>query len=219
MKVFVIGAHGEIGHQVVEKLQVAREYEAVAMVRKEEQLKALKKAGVTTVLGNLEDSIDALAQAAEGAQAMVFAAGSGGKTGADKTILVDLNGAVKAVEAAKKAGIKRFIIVSAIGAQQWLEPHPSWLDQLDAYYAAKFYADEWIKNSDLDYTIIRPGTLTNDQPTGKVTLAETLEHPASISRTDVAELIVSALAEPKTIQRSFDVVNGPVKIATALNQL
>ncbi|HLQ40590.1 MAG TPA: SDR family oxidoreductase [Tetragenococcus sp.] len=219
MKILVIGANGQIGSQLVEKLQASDAHEALAMVRKKEQEERFLTQGISTVVADLEDTIEELAKAVKGVDAIVFAAGSGGKTAADKTILIDLNGAVKAMEAAKKAGVKRFVIVSAIGTQQWLEPHPSWLDQLAPYYAAKFYADEWLQQSGLDYTIVRPGALTNDAPTGKVEIAATLDQPAPISRCDVADLIVALVDQKQTINKSFDVINGSTKITAAIKNI
>ncbi|GAA3017020.1 SDR family oxidoreductase [Tetragenococcus solitarius] len=219
MNVLVIGANGNVGRLVIEKLQASENNTPIAMLRKKEQVENFKKQGIQTVLADLEDTVEEIAQAANGADAIVFTAGSGGNTGADKTMFVDLDGAVKSIEAAKRAGIKRFIIVSAMGSQQWLDPHPEWLEELGPYYPAKFYADQWLKNSDLDYTIVRPGLLSDDSPEGKIKLAKTLVERGKITRSDVAQIVVDSLADDNTIKKEFDVINGETQIQEALKDL
>lgn len=219
MNVLVIGANGNVGRIVIEKLQASENNSPIAMLRKKEQVENFKKQGIETVLADLEDTVEEIAQAANGADAIVFTAGSGGNTGADKTMFVDLDGAVKSIEAAKRAGIKRFIIVSAMGSQQWLDPHPEWLEELGPYYPAKFYADQWLKNSDLDYTIVRPGLLSDDSPEGKIKLAKTLVERGKITRSDVAQIVVDSLADDNTIKKEFDVINGETQIQEALKDL
>lgn len=219
MNVLVIGANGNVGRIVIEKLQASENNSPIAMLRKKEQVENFKKQGIQTVLADLEDTVEEIAQAANGADAIVFTAGSGGNTGADKTMFVDLDGAVKSIEAAKRAGIKRFIIVSAMGSQQWLDPHPEWLEELGPYYPAKFYADQWLKNSDLDYTIVRPGLLSDDSPEGKIKLAKTLVERGKITRSDVAQIVVDSLADDNTIKKEFDVINGETQIQEALKDL
>ncbi|AYW48643.1 NAD(P)-dependent oxidoreductase [Tetragenococcus osmophilus] len=222
MNVLVIGAHGSVGNLVVDKLQENSQHTPIAMVRKKEQQESFQNQGVKTVLADLEDPIDTLVQAASGADAIVFAAGSGGSTGADKTMFVDLDGAVKSVEAAKKANIDRFVIVSAMGSQQWLEPHPEWLEKLGPYYPAKFYADQWLKNSGLNYTIVRPGLLSDDEAKDKIQVADTPDafgDQTDITRSDVAQIVVESLANEHTKKKEFDVVNGDTKISEALDQL
>src|SRR5699024_1253914 len=119
---------------------------------------------------------------------------SGGKTGSDMTILDDLDGAVKSMQAAEIAGVKRYVMVSAIFA----EDRTKWIS-IKPYYAAKFYADEWLRHrTALDYTILEPGALTFEPGTGQVT-TKIPEEGGSISRTDVAAAIVASLQQDKTI--------------------
>lgn len=213
MKVLIIGANGQIGKHIINLLKESNDYSVKALVRKPEQAEAFIKSGVEAVVANLEGSVDEIAGAAAGCDAIVFTAGSGGKTGADKTLLVDLDGAVKAVEAAEKEGIKRFLMVSAIQAHR----RENWSEAIKPYFVAKHYADRVLEQSSLNYTIIRPGGLTNEPGTGRVSAAENLER-AKIPREDVAATIVAALAEEKTIKRSFDLVSGETRIAEALNR-
>jgi len=220
MKVLVIGAHGSVGKILVKKLQESQNHFPIAMVRKKDQLEDFKEQGVEAVLADLEGSISDISQAAKNADVIAFTAGSGGSTGADKTMSVDLDGTVKAVEAAKDAGIDRFVIVSALGSQQWLEdPHPDWLDQLGPYYPAQFYVDQWLKNRGLDYTIVRTGLLSDDEAAGKVKLAKTLVESGKITRSDVAQIIVDSIDNDDTRKKEFDVINGDTPIKEALKEL
>lgn len=214
MKVLVAGAHGQIGQHLVKKLVEHPNFSVRAMIRKEEQKEELQKLGAKPVLASLLGSVEQIAHAAEGCDAIVFTAGSGGSTGFDQTLLIDLDGAVKTIEAAEKAGIKRFIMVSALQAQN----RENWNEQIKPYYAAKHYADKSLENSSLDYTIVRPGGLTNEKATGKITAAVNLKG-GMIPREDVASVIVAALENEHLIKRSFDLVSGDETIEAALNKI
>lgn len=217
MNVLVIGANGQIGHHVIKKLQEAESYTPIAMVRKEEQKDKFEARGVNSVIADLEDSIESIENAMKNVDAVVFTAGSGGHTGADKTMLIDLDGAVKAMKASKRSEVKRFVIVSAIGSHKFHIDHSN--SGAKSYYrAAKYYADVWLENSGLDYTIIRPGILTNDEGTGQVKAARDLERD-EIPREDVAEAIIASLENEGTIGKDFDMVGGLTPIAEALKEL
>ncbi|MDN3233095.1 SDR family oxidoreductase [Priestia megaterium] len=219
MNVLVIGANGKIGERLVRQLQESKKHNPIAMIRKEEQLKKFEEQGVKTALVDLEGSIDDIANVAKDADAVVFTAGSGGHTGPDKTMLIDLDGAIKSMKAAQQASVKRFIMVSGIGVHGWHDTnHLDWMDSSPVYSAAKYYADAWLERSDLDYTIIRPGSLTNDIGTGKVTVADDLPHK-QISREDVASAIITSLENNETIGKSFDMINGEIPILEALKTL
>lgn len=219
MNVLIIGANGQIGQHLVRKLQESSEHNAIAMVRKKDQTTKFKEQGVKTALVDLGGSIEAIAEAAKGVDAVVFTAGSGGHTGADKTMLIDLDGAIKSMKVAKQAGVKRFVIVSGIGVHRWHDKnHLEWMDSIPYYSAAKYYADIWLEGSGLDYTIIRPGSLTNDPGTGKVEVAEDLEHE-QISREDVASAIIASLENDQTTGKAFDIVRGETPIEEVLKTL
>ncbi|MEK3734983.1 MULTISPECIES: SDR family oxidoreductase [Paenibacillus] len=211
MNVLIIGANGQIGQHLVRQMQQSAELNPIAMVRKEEQKAKYEQQGVQTALVDLEGSIDHIASAAQGADAIVFTAGSGGHTGADKTMLIDLDGAIKSMEAAKQAGIQRFVMVSAIGVHH----REKWMASAPHYSAAKYYADMWLMRSGLDYTIIRPGGLTNEPGTGKVKAAADVER-GNIPREDVASTILAALADPSTMGKAFDLISGDTPIEQAL---
>jgi len=214
MKVFVIGANGQIGKHVVKILKDSKEHTVTAMVRKEAQAEELQQAGVKTVVANLEGSVDELQKAMNGSDAVIFTAGSGGSTGADKTILVDLDGAIKSVEAAEREGVSRFVMVSALQAHN----RENWGEKIRHYYAAKHYADKALMNSGLTYTIVRPGGLLNEPGTGKVTASENLVMK-TIPREDAARTVVESLNEKNTYNRGFDLLSGETDITEALKNI
>jgi len=212
VKVFLIGANGQVGRHIVYLLQASNEHSIKAMVRNEQQAEAFKQSGVDAVVANLESSVDDLAKATEGCDAVIFSAGSGSKTGPDKTLLVDLDGAVKSMEAAEKVGANRYVMVSAIQAHN----RESWMDSpIKPYMVAKHYADRMLASSSLNYTIVRPGALLNEPGTGKVQLAVNLQRGA-IPREDVAKTVVAVLNEENTFRRSFDIISGDTAIEEAL---
>ncbi|OMF63921.1 SDR family oxidoreductase [Paenibacillus sp. FSL R5-0766] len=214
MNVLVIGANGQIGKFVVEQLAQEGKHKVTAMIRKPEQADALKELGADVVIGDLEGSVEDLAEAMKDNNAIVFTAGSGGSTGQDKTLLIDLDGAVKTMEAAEQQGISRYILVSAYGADQ----REKWSESIKPYYVAKHYADRVLFASDLNYTIIRPGGLKNEPGTGKIAVGTDLE-PGSIPREDVARVIVASLQEEKTYRMAFDLIAGEHPVEDALGKL
>lgn len=209
MKVFVIGAHGNVGHLVVSQLKMAG-HEVTAGIRKPEQKESFEEEGIETVHVDLLDKPEALAVNLDGYDAVVFSAGSGGKTGDDMTMLIDLDGAVKSMQAAEIAGVKRYVMVSALFA----EDRNRW-NNIKPYYAAKFYADEWLRyRTGLDYTILEPGRLTFDEGTGKIN-TDGIEGGA-IPREDVAAAVVASLTTPETIKKTIPMVSGQNGIKDAL---
>jgi uncharacterized protein YbjT (DUF2867 family) len=215
VKVFVIGANGQIGKHVVRILKDSKEHTVTAMVRKEAQTEELKQAGVDAVVANLEGSADELQEAMAGNDAVIFTAGSGASTGADKTMLIDLDGAIKSVEAAEKAGVTRFIMVSALQAHN----RENWGETPSHYYVAKHYADRALMNSGLTYTIVRPGGLLNEPGTGKITAAENLREMKTIPREDVASTVIESLNEKHAHNKGFDLLSGETEIADALKNV
>ena len=214
MNVLVVGAHGQIGKKVVEQLQASEQHTVRAMVRKEEQVEEFKSKGIVANLADLEGSVADIKGAMKDIDAVVFTAGSGGATGYDKTILIDLDGAVKTIEAAEQAGVKRFIMVSSIASNH----REKWSNEMKPYMATKYYADQMLEKSSLDYTIFRPGMLKNDSGTGKIQLGK--ETPIkSIPREDVASTIVSALDHSNLSRKAFDLISGEIDINKALDQL
>lgn len=214
MKVVIIGANGQIGQHVVKELQRSDTHTVTAVVRKEEQAQKLKANNIQAIVADLEGSVDDLAKAITGADAVIFIAGSGGHTGPDKTLLIDLDGAVKTMEATKQVGIDRYIMVSAYGADK----RQNWNEGMRPYYVAKHYADRLLEASGLNYTIVRPGGLVNEPSTGKIAVGAEAK-PSTITREDVAHTLIATLENEKTYKRAFNLVNGEHSIETALKSL
>ncbi|MGG4211768.1 SDR family oxidoreductase [Paenibacillus sp. FSL L8-0638] len=211
MNVLVIGANGKVGRHLVRLLGQNKSHRVKALIRNSDQAEALERLGAETVVSDLEGAVGEIAAAIKGSDAIVFTAGSGGKTGADKTLLIDLDGAVKAMEAAEQAGIQRFVMVSALHA----EKREQWPESIKPYYVAKHYADRLLEASNLDYTILRPGGLTDDVGTGKVATGED-RTSHTISREDVAAAVIAVLEEQQTYHRSINLVSGSTPIAEAI---
>ena len=216
MKVLIVGANGQIGKHLVTYMQDHPTLEAVAMIRDEAQADFFKKMNVQTVIANLEDDTETIAKAAAGCDAIVFTAGSGPHTGKDKTLLVDLDGAVKTIEAAKLANIERYIMISSFDTTRAAIQDAS--ESFAPYVVAKHYADEWLRATDLKYTIIHPGLLTNNEPTGKVTAATTVARD-EVPRADIAKVILASLENDASIHKEFQVVRGETAVDTAIQEL
>jgi len=214
VKVLVVGANGQIGQKIVKQIKDSEEHSVVAMVRKNEQKEKLEKEGIEAVLSNLEDSVDNLAKVLSGADAVIFSAGSGGSTGADKTLLIDLDGAIKMMEASEQARIDRFLIISALGADK----RENWSEEIKTYYVAKYYADKALEKSNLNYTIIRPGALVNEPGTGSVWAGTEFEY-GKIPREDVARVAVTSLTAEQTYRNAFNLISGDTRIEEAIKRL
>ncbi|MGN8224499.1 SDR family oxidoreductase [Gracilimonas sp. BCB1] len=214
MKVLVIGANGQIGSRLVHQLNDAG-HNPVAMVRKEEQVEQFKEHGIDTVLADLEEDFS---HAYENIDAVVFSAGSGGHTPKSQTKVIDRDGAIKAIDEAEESGVKRFIMVSALKANR--DPE-TWSETMEHYYDAKAKADEYLRNSDLNYTVLMPGRLTNETGTGKVELKERIEDidTKTITRDDVASVIVELLDEEQSSGKSLELLQGERSIKQAISDL
>ena len=206
----IAGGHGKIA-MILGGLLAERGDTARGLIRKADQADDLRAAGIEPVVCDLEGDGD-VAAAVRGADAVVFAAGAGPGSGAARKKTVDRDGAVKLVEAAKAEGVSRYLIVSSMGAEK---APADGAEGFGAYLRAKFEADEAVRASGLDYTVVRPGGLTEDPGTGLVTIAEVTER-GKIPRADVAAVLLACLDTPSTIGKSFDVISGDTPIADAL---
>lgn len=212
-QVLIIGANGKIGKLLCEKMTRSNEFEPIAAIRGENQAVYFNERGIAHRLIDLEGSVKELEQAFETADIIVFSAGSGGHTGYDKTLTIDLDGAVKSMEAAKTLGIQRYIMVSAIHA----DDREAWdKTGIKPYYIAKHYADEKLKNSGLLYTILRPARLLDGKGTGKIATTPSSKNELQIFREDVAQVIIETLSNEQTIGKGIDLINGDQDISKAL---
>lgn len=205
--ILVAGANGTTGKKIINLLKASQYFTPVAMVRKEEQVEQFKKDNIKTVIGDLERDI---AHTVENIDKVIFAAGSGGK----KVKEVDQEGAKKLMDAAKKATVKKFVMLSSMGAD-----NPKAAEDLKEYLEAKHNADEYLKASNLMYTIVRPGTLTNDIGTGKIKLQKKLGEQGSITRDDVAQTLVRSLHDDAAINQTFEIVQGDTLIGKAMDEV
>ena len=208
MKILIIGANGQIGKRLIKQL-AGGEHSVRAMVRDEKQRPELEAMGAEVVTADLEGEFG---HALEGCGAVVFTAGSGAATGADKTILVDMWGAMKSIDACAAAGVRRYVMVSSRNAG---DPDNG-PDRIRHYNVAKHIADKYLQNSDLDFTILRPGKLTTGEGTGRITTERPGPDQQSISRDDVAACIVFCLDNPGTIGKTVELYQGDKNIAEAL---
>ncbi|KIL51439.1 sugar epimerase [Jeotgalibacillus alimentarius] len=216
MKVLVIGANGQVGKHLTKMIQETDHFEARAMIRKEEQKSYFEDLGAETVLVDLEGEVDDMVKAANGVDAIVFTAGSGPNTGDDKTATIDLDAAVKTIQAAEKAGVKRYVMVSSYDTtREEIQNAP---DSFKPYVIAKHYADEWLRGTELDFTIVHPGGLTNDDGTGKVKAAQSVDR-GEIPREDVARVLLAVLENDSTIRKEFQVIGGDTDVSEAVKGL
>ena len=210
MKVFVAGANGKVGTILCGKLWAHSYFSPVALIRDERQQMKFTALGVPSVVGDLEDGV---AEFLPGLDAVVFTAGSGSHTGSEKTIDVDQDAAIRLIEDCERVGVRRFLMVSAIGSDPNSE-HQT----IAHYYQAKGVADEKLRASSLDYVILAPGHLTDDRGTGRIDAAEDLGRRGEIAREDVADAIVAALENPFAIGKTIQLLSGEHSVSEAIAQ-
>lgn len=202
--VLVAGANGTTGRIVINLLVKSETYQPIAMVRKQDQKDYFEKNNVSTIVADLEGD---LSYAVKNAHKVIFAAGSKGKN----VLGVDQEGAKRLTDAAKDEGASKFVMLSAMGADD-----PSRNKDLQAYLEAKKNADDYLRASGLDYTIVRPGHLTNEEGTGKIQLKKRFENPGKISRADVAKTLVDVLEDGVMQNQFFEIIAGDTSIEKAV---
>jgi uncharacterized protein YbjT (DUF2867 family) len=211
MRVTVIGGSGRTGKLVVEKL-IAAGHRAVGTIRNARHMADLVKLGAEVQLVDLDKSaFDVIITAVKGSDAVVFAAGSA----AGETSELDRTGTLRTVRAAEKAGVKRYLSISSIGASTGLSTR-SMSGEMKDYYKQKRAAAKHITGSTLDWTILEPGELTDVAGTGKVLLSQAAIDFESVPRADVAAVTVALLEEPGSVGKVFQLTRGTQTIATAL---
>jgi uncharacterized protein YbjT (DUF2867 family) len=202
-RIIVFGGHGRIA-LLLAPLLVERGDEVTAVIRNPDHVDEVEAGGATALVADIEQlDVDALADIIRGHDAIVWSAGAGGGS-AERTYAVDRDAAIRTMDAAAKAGVSRYLLVSWIGstADHGVSPDDSFF----AYADAKWAADEHLRGSDLEGTILAPGTLTFDDPTGRIQIDP--EGKGEVARADVAAVIAAALPEARTIGRTIRFGNG-----------
>ena len=212
-RIVIIGGHGKIA-LLAAPLLVADGHEVISVIRNPAQADDVAATGATPLVLSVEDAgTEELAQAFAGADAVVWSAGAGGKGGPERTDAVDRAAAIRSMEAAETAGVRRYVMVSFITAYgEVADDHP-----LRAYAIAKIAADRHLQTTGLDWTILGPGLLTQDEPTGAITVGRVdADTGAPTSRGNVARVIAAVLGEPASIGRVIPFRDGGTPIAQAV---
>lgn len=213
-RIAVVGGHGKIA-RLLHPMLLGAGHEPVALVRSAEHAAELEAGGVTTRHLDIEAAdVADFASAFESCDAVVFSAGGGPDGNADRKRTVDLGGSLLSIEAATTLGIRRFVQVSAIDVD---EPVPEGTSEVwRAYVEAKRDADAALRDSGLDWTILRPGRLTDDPGTGRVALGPDVAR-AEVPRADVAEVIAAVLDVEGTAGHQWNLVSGELRVADAID--
>ena len=214
MKILVVGANGQIGQKVVKKL-AGNNHEVLAMIRDKSQQDNVAGKNVKPVIADLEQDISSAFK--DNLDAVAFTAGSGGHTGPEKTRAIDLQGAKKTIDEAVKNNVRRYIMVSALGTNNAENAS----EDMRPYFVAKSEADQHLVQSSLDYTILRPGRLTDESGTGQINAGPSIDtgDTVEITRTDVATTIAEVLDKPNTYKKVIEMVNGKTPIPDAVQNI
>ena len=211
MRIAIAGGHGQIALQLTRLLH-ARGDEVVSLIRNPAHAGDVRAAGGEPKVCDLESAtVDEVADAIRGADAAVFAAGAGAGSGAERKLTVDRDGAIKLLAAAVVTGAQRYVIVSSIGA----ENPPDDDDVFSVYLRAKAEADAAVRGSDREWTIVRPGALTDEPGAGRVSIS-TDPFRGKVSREDVAAVLAAVLGEHPSIGKIFYLNGGDDPIEQAL---
>jgi len=214
MRIVIAGGHGQIARQFG-KLVAAAGHQPVGMIRKPEQISDLQEDGTEPAMIDLEHTdIAEMTEIVRGADVVVFAAGGGADGNAERKETVDKGAAIMLADAAEAAGVRRYVMLSAMGTGQ---ADPDSQDVMQVYLRAKLAADDEVRSRGLDWTIVRPGMLTDDVPSGRVQVGD-LERGA-VTRGDVAHVLAEVIEAHNTVGRTFDVLGGDVPIAEAVSSL
>jgi uncharacterized protein YbjT (DUF2867 family) len=214
MRVAIAGGHGQIALRLA-KLLSQRGDQVVALIRNPDHGDDVRQAGAEPAVVDLEHaSEDEVAQAIADSDAVVFAAGAGPGSGPERKDTMDFGGAVKLIGAAKQVGVGRYVIVSSMGA----DPDTPGEDTFSVYLRAKGRADDAVRGSGLDATVVRPAGLTNDPGTGRVNLGERVPR-GQVTRDDVAAVLAAVIDSPNTIGRTVDLIGGDTPIVEAVKAI
>jgi uncharacterized protein YbjT (DUF2867 family) len=215
MKIVIAGGHGKIA-LLLEKTLSNGGHEPVGIIRNPAHSEDVLAAGASPLLLDLESTTaETLAESLEGADAVVFAAGGGPDSGPERKLTVDRNGAILLADAAAIAGVRRYVLVSAMGADSFDATSD---DVFQVYLRAKSEADAIVRASGLDWTVVRPGGLTDDAATGRITVAASTGM-GEVPRADVAAVIAAVLVDGLAIGEQFELISGDTEIPAALGSL
>jgi uncharacterized protein YbjT (DUF2867 family) len=216
MRIVVAGGHGQIALRL-ERLLAAAGHSAVGIVRNPDHVDDVEATGAEALVLDLEEaSVDDVAAHLDGADAVVFAAGAGPGSGIPRKDTVDRGASVLMADAAERAGVRRFVQVSSINAGA--PPRPGTDETFAAYLRAKGDAEEDLRRRDLDWTVLRPGRLTNAPGTGGVRLEQSVPF-GEVSRDDVAAVIAALVTDGRGIHATLELVGGDTPIDEALERL
>jgi uncharacterized protein YbjT (DUF2867 family) len=211
VRVVIAGGHGKIA-LLLEHVLAARGDAPVGIVRNPDHVADVEATGAEAVVLDLEKAdVTAVAEVVRGADAVVFAAGGGPNSGAERKDTVDRGAAVLLADAAEQAGVRRYVMVSAMGTEN---ADPDSDDVFQVYLRAKLAADDDLRSRDLDWTVVRPGRLTDDAGTARVQVGS-LGH-GEIPRADVAAVLAATLSTGSTIRTTFDLLAGHQTVDAAL---
>ncbi|WP_067860710.1 SDR family oxidoreductase [Nocardia shimofusensis] len=214
MDVAIAGGHGKIALRLAEQLS-RQGHRVRALIRNPEHADDVATTGAIPVILDLEQaSVDELAEAIAGSDAAVFAAGAGPGSGTARKYTVDRDGSILLADAAQRAGVRRFVQISAMGTGE--PPAPGRDEVWKAYLEAKTQAEDDLRSRDLDWTILRPGRLVDSAPAGSVTLSTERVGRDSIARADVAAVIAALLPAANTVHTTLELVEGATPIADAV---
>ncbi|MEA2135632.1 MAG: hypothetical protein QOC68_3541 [Solirubrobacteraceae bacterium] len=212
MDVLVAGGHGKIARHLL-RLLAQQGHHARGLIRNPDHAADLEADGAVPVLCDLEH--DDPRPHLGAAEAIVFAAGAGPGSGPERKRTVDYGGAVKLIEAAAELGVRRYLMVSSMGA----DDPASATEAMRPYQQAKHDADEALAASGLEWTIVRPGGLTDEPGSGLVAIAERLGRSGQVPRQDVALVLLECLGADNTIRKTFEVLEGDVPVREAIAAL
>jgi uncharacterized protein YbjT (DUF2867 family) len=212
MDVLVAGGHGKIARHLL-RLLAEQGHHARGLIRNPDHAADLEADGAVPVLCDLEH--DDPRPHLGAAEAIVFAAGAGPGSGPERKRTVDYGGAVKLIEAAAELGVRRYLMVSSMGA----DDPASATEAMRPYQQAKHDADEALAASGLEWTIVRPGGLTDEPGSGLVAIAERLGRSGQVPRQDVALVLLECLGADNTIRKTFEVLEGDVPVREAIAAL
>ena len=212
-RIAIIGGHGKVALALT-PLLVEEGHAVTSLIRNPDHAREVEKAGATPVVADVEQlGVDGIAEVIADHDALVFSAGAGGGN-PDRTLAVDRDAAIRSMDAAVAAGVRRYVMVSYNGASPDHGVDPD--NPFFAYAEAKAAADEYLRSTDLSWTVLGPSRLTEGDPAGSILVAPRSEGSGEVSRATVARVIAATLEANATVGRTIEFHDGPTPIEEAL---